>query len=460
MSIVVITILSALYYLAIFSRMPFQLSYKTNGKVAACLYPLGNYTQVVESGFASKSSLTGLKEHSVSAIVYNISAGQESISVGTDGIAYLIEKNGSHYSLYYSANFRNWKLVNPDPLPVGYSIQTGKDLSVTREGSIIITAGKEVNDQNITTFFVSSNDGLQFFPVMNISLRAERFNVNESVEANLNRGVWHNVAETSNGTLFAGLYGPQALVYRSDNHGRNWTLIFNGSKLEDHWENEIHDVEYDYYNNAVYLITDDEWGPLPHNRTMWVSTDYGVTWHELYSSILGGEGLPKDEVYVTIGFLCGGREMILGVDNQNAHWVDIAKVYGNGSIQFVARSAYLTSNIADDGNTYWIAPVNNYTALLANAAVSPSRYGASLIQLNSNGSLSILFLLKGSTNPPPLFAQIAGPNSTGYFAVLASNSTLWGLIIFRPVLQQLETYRGLFDLLPNSIECDYSEWTC
>jgi len=341
-------------------------------------------------------------------------------SVGSNGTIFGIFGSGSTYELRTSDNFENWTTVNNNLLPSGYHIFAGKDIAVTKSGVILVSATKSSGNRNFTIFEASFNSGESFSTVLNMSLIAKLDAITRTNVAP-GQGFWHGVAETSNGTLFAGLYNPEGLIFRSVDEGHYWTLVFNASSNSD-WHNEIHDVEVDPANNFVYASTDDEGGTRA-NQSLWVSTDFGSSWTLLYDFKAGGSGLPLKVVPLAIGFLNGGNTLVLGIDNQNTSWDYLMRVEPSGQLYKIGI-LNVTNPALDRFDTWDIYPVSGNNLLLLAYNSASRGLSIALFSLNGSGNLSTIFTIPDDHNPnhpPSAFLSASGPSASGKYGILAQN---------------------------------------
>ena len=257
------------------------------------------------------------------------------------------------YALLVSSDLSNWQVLNRRILPEGYIVSGEKGFAVTKRGIILISATRNVDlweqskrVNNETIFQASFDYGKTFNNVLNVTLTARARDGYEQ------RGFWHGVAETSNGTLFAGLYEPQGLVFKSVDLGRSWSLAFNASSQGMGWQRQIHDVEVDPAHNFVYVATHDETG-CNCNASIWVSTDYGNNWNLLYSLSAGGAGIPAHHIPLTMGFINNGQTeyMILGLDDPTRK-LYLLRVEPTGKLQ--GMTAVYAESSMDNFFAWWI----------------------------------------------------------------------------------------------------------
>jgi hypothetical protein len=392
-------------------------------------------------------NITGYVAHNISVVKAGLPI--QSIAINSSGWYYAVVGTDAYspWRLYISTDLTSWILVNSNLFPPGYFFSGGRDLTITKEDSIILTPTKQVDLEgerlNFTTFFLSTNYGKTFSVVLNQSLSFKMMNPNADLKDMewAGWGVWHRIAETSNGTLFAGLYNPQSLAYKSGDGGRSWTLVFNGSSYGS-YANEIHDVEYDPYNNGIYIAVDDEFGSLPYNRTLFVSIDYGEHWRNLWNEINGGSNLPSGAwklIPETMSFVCGGRAMFIGFDSRAAQYIASMQVYPNGSLWKIGQID-TNSSMSDYYNDCWQEPYNASSVLIgpcefglgeSGIGVTGKVQGLNGYLVSSQGSIQTLFnvgphnIAQYVVNPVSARAIALipeGDSASTYFAYLVSFS--------------------------------------
>jgi hypothetical protein len=357
----------------------------------------------------------------------------------TGNVYGLFSVNRSIY-LESSTNFVDWAIINRDFLPKGYGLRYGKDLAVVNSGAIIVSATGQINGQNFTIFEASWNNGQTFSTVLNVSLISTcvpREGGTSKFCTGPGNGFWHGVTETSNGTLFAGLYDPQGLIYSSSDDAHTWSLVFNASATGFGLENEIHDVEVNPYTNYVYVITDDEAGAI-NNRTIWMSTNYGNNWQLLWAQDKrpSGSGLPSQYIPLTFGFLQNGTIAALGLDNDNMTYVYLFHVNPDGTLSEYER-LNASSSYTDPFITNWILSVNSTALLLSTTdsiqSVNSSALGAGLLFASSSGTITPLAIVQNvnSGNPGGLgFIDVLGPSLNGNYGAIARTESGLMLLAF------------------------------
>ncbi|MDG7000060.1 MAG: hypothetical protein JRN15_13215 [Nitrososphaerota archaeon] len=349
------------------------------------------------------------------------------ITTGPSGSIYGLFMNDSKYYLAKTNDFFHWSLISKAVVPHGYEVTPGGDISVTSEGVILISATRLADHQNSTIFVASFNGGITFQTVLNASLLAKPENYT-GIDTGPGSGFWHGIIETSNSYLFAGLYNPQGLVYRSENGGRAWNLILNASQGSD-WHNEIHDLAVNPYNNFLYVTTDDESGTNT-NHSLLISTDYGSHWVTIYNSLQGGAGLPLQLTPTTIGFLDNGSEVALGLEgfwkSQFSHSIFLLKSNPHGCLAaeyWVAAS----SLSVDPFISWWMSPKNYSSVFVLTHENDPfPKLGVGLFVLSDKGGVSQIMSLSGqnvSNWYSISFLQISGPSSMNSYGVLFNDNS-------------------------------------
>jgi hypothetical protein len=344
-------------------------------------------------------------------------------------IAYALFQEGSSVYLENSTNFVNWTIVNRNFVPPGYgNFAYGMDLAVTNSGTVIVSMTAQIKNDNFTIFRASWNNGQTFSTVLNVSLHSPNVTRSDNMrfDEGAGHGFWHGVAETTNGTLFAGLYNPEGLIYRSSDNAKTWSLVFNASATGFGWQNEIHDVEVNPYTNDVYAITDDEAGAI-NNRTIWLSTDYGISWHLLWAQDLKtpGSGLSSAYVPLAIGFLQNGTIASLGLDSANTMYMYLFHISSNGSLSEYER-LNASSSYTDPFFTNWILPLNSTSLLWAtrDSIYSSNRtaLGAGLLVASSTGVVTPLAIVQNTKQGEPGdlgFEDVLGPTLNGNYGAIA-----------------------------------------
>ena len=394
-----------------------------------------NYTRAgVQSPELPSAQLPGLA-YSANVTVTVASASPVALASDTSGNSYALFDNGSGYYLATSSDLLHWKTVGSSVVPYGYGVTPGGDLAITRQGVVIVSATRLADHLNSTIFLASTDGGRDFQTVLNVTLGAkpEAFT---ALDTGRGGGFWHGVVEASNGYLFAGLYNPQGLVFRSEDGGTSWQLVFNASRGSD-WHNEIHDLGINPSNDYVYAVTDDESGTA-FNQSIWVTTDLGNDWRMIYSASDGGDGLPAHLAPTTMAFMDGGRVVSLGLEgwyrSEYARSIFLLNAAPDGCIQANAR-VDASSQGVDPFITWWMQPKDLHSVFVLGHENDPTpRLGVGLYVLSDQGKLSELMTWKGQGSGDWYsvgFIQMAGPCADGSYGVLASADGQVHLLVVR-----------------------------
>jgi len=356
------------------------------------------------------------------------------IASNGSGMIYGLFSGSRGYYLAVSRDLESWNVTSRGVIPSGYDSQLGRDLAITNAGVVIVAATRLVANQNFTIFRSSFDHGLTFQTVLNVSLKAEPLTLTGS-STGPGGGFWHGVAESTNGYLFAGLYNPQGLIFRSTDGAHTWHLVFNASRYGD-WHNEIHDVEVDNTNNNIFATTDDEAGAR-NNQSIWVSTDYGNNWTLVYSATKGGAALPVGAIPLSVGFLDQGNLVAVGLDNSDpslGRSIFVLAQNPDGCLRAVYQ--VLASKSEVDPFYAWYMYPNNDSVFVLTYSVSLSHdHGVGLFEMSPEGNLTLIMTLVGENGFPEQFAQMAGPTSLGTYGVIAFVNDQRYLLVVRNLSQ-------------------------
>lgn len=121
--------------------------------------------------------------------------------------------------------------------------------------------------------------------------------------------IW-TMCEDARGHLYAGLYSHSVRfhpwVYRSDDGGESWKVIYDFSSLDEKLAHHIHCIIYNKYNDALYCIVGEV-------NTVLKSTDFGEHWTNLevelsakgtsmlatpYGVLIGSDGYYNCDIYM------------------------------------------------------------------------------------------------------------------------------------------------------------------
>ncbi len=354
------------------------------------------------------------------------------------GIAYgLFDIDNTTY-LESSSNFVDWTVINTNVIPSGYELDYAMDLAALSSGALVVSATKQIGNNNFTVFMASWDGGKTFSTVLNVSLLSPTVRQPDGsiYNAGPGHGFWHGIAETTNGTLFAGLYDPEGLIYRSSDDAHTWSLVFNASAAGFGWQNEIHDVEVDPYTNYIYVITDDEANVANLNRTIWLSTDYGSTWKLLWGQDLNppGSGLTSSYVPLAFGFLDAGKVAALGLDSKTTRYLYLFHANSDGTLSEYMR-LNASSSFTDPFYTNWLQTFNSTSILWATRdsiySVNSSALGAGLLIASSSGIIEPLAIVQNVNLGQPSdlgFEDVIGPAHNGAYGSIAR--TVNGFYLF------------------------------
>jgi hypothetical protein len=278
----------------------------------------------------------------------------------------------------------------------------------------------------------SFDHGQSFIQVLNVSLRSKTGSHDGPGD-----GFWHGIAETKNGTLFAGLYGPQGLAYKSVDMGRSWVLAFNGTYQGHepwHWVRELHDLEVDPIHDYVYVATDDESGG-DYNASLWISTDYGKDWTLLYAQANGGLGLPRGFRVLTISFIIDGQSeyAVLGNDNGTKD-LYFLQVGPSGHLTNATQVSWSSSDI-DGSNVVWMSNLNQSDVLVLTwvqvGIHVPSRAGLFQLSIVSGrGVLKTILSVDGNGINANWSAFWSGTVSGSRYGVIVQSNAHFYLVVF------------------------------
>ena len=394
-----------------------------------------NYTQAGPApSLVAYPQLPGLSRAANVSVTMS-DASPVSMVTNSTGTAYGLFINGTEYYLAASDDFAHWSTVDRSVVPRGYGVPAGGGLSVVSGGAVFVSATRLANAQNSTIFLASYDRGKDFRMVLNVTLRAKP-EAYTGIDTGPGGGFWHGVVQAGNGYLFAGLYNPQGLVYRSEDNGMSWSLVFNASKGSD-WHNEIHDLVLNPMNGDLYAVTDDESG-TGFNQSILVSADYGATWKMLYSAPSGGENLPVHLTPSTMGFMDGGGVVALGFEgwykSDSSRSFYLLSAQADGCLQ--ANTWVSASTLAADPFiSWWMQPKDLHSIfVLAHENDPTPTHGVGLFTLSDQGKLTTLM----TWNPPTSgdwysvgLLQMAGPCSAGSYGVIASANGQTHLLVVK-----------------------------
>jgi len=209
------------------------------------VYSVGNEeTAVAASGSFSVTDITLLQDK---IIWYNVpyfdigvyespsGYGLTSIDANDDYLFALVrDAVRNKYAIYYSTDAINWLFLTylPDPYSnaTEYNYQANSGFDVDSD-KIFVTVGNSSG-----------------FVILRYDLAAKTWNY-QWLNTGVQTGMWHGVVKIPNGTLYLPTYGkkPAALIYKSTDDGKTWTLWKNFTAI---------DPNIDHIHSMIFV---DDW---------------------------------------------------------------------------------------------------------------------------------------------------------------------------------------------------------